>query len=283
MRVIRNARQMQGWSLERRAEGKRIGFAPTMGFLHDGHLALIRAAGEKTDLVVASIFVNPMQFNDPNDLLKYPRDEAGDLAKCEAAGAEIVYCPPPEDVYPPDFLTSVDVERLTDGLCGAARPGHFKGVTTVVAKLFNIVLPHVAVFGEKDYQQLAVIRRMAADLNFPIEIVGHPTVREPDGLAMSSRNARLSPADRVQARALSLALFAARAAWRTGVRDAAELVAETRRGIEASGPCRIDYVEVVHADTLAPLAEAGPPCVMALAVHIGAVRLIDNIRLDSED
>lgn len=268
-----------------RAEGARIALVPTMGFLHEGHLSLMREARRRADaggrrgLVVASIFVNPTQFGPSEDLSRYPRDLEGDLAKCGEAGVDRVLAPAaPELVFPPSHQTWVEVTGVSQGLCGASRPGHFRGVATVVAKLFNLTRPHVALFGAKDYQQLQVIRAMARDLSMDVEIVGMPIVREPDGLALSSRNAYLSKAERERALALSRALFAARDRASAGTRDAATL----RSGIErdlALAADRIDYVEIVHPDTLAPVARAEPGSVALVAAFVGKTRLIDNVTL----
>jgi len=279
VRIFTSAKAMRAFCQDARREGRRIAFVPTMGFLHEGHLALMREGRRSADLLTASIFVNPTQFNDPRDLQNYPRDEEGDLKKCALAGCDAVFMPSVEEMYPKGEATTVRVSGLTEGLCGASRPGHFDGVATVVSKLFLIVMPDLAVFGEKDYQQLAVIRRMTGDLHFGIEIVGYPTVREPDGLAMSSRNARLDPDSRARATALSRALFSARKAVQGGERDAGVLIAEAKAQILQANPERIDYLEIVHADSLKPLTQLDAPAVMALAVFFGGVRLIDNLRL----
>src|SRR3954468_23647728 len=208
-----------------RAAGKRIAFVPTMGYLHAGHVSLLDEGRRRGDRLVLSIFVNPTQFGPSEDLARYPRDLPGDLAKAAGAGTDVAYVPEARDVYPPGYQTYVEVRELEKGLCGDLRPGHFVGVATVVCKLFNVVRPHVALFGEKDYQQLAVIRRMARDLDMGVEVAGLPIVREPDGLAMSSRNAYLSPEERQRALALSRGLFAARARVEAGERDGAAVVA----------------------------------------------------------
>ena len=273
------------WQARCRADreaGVRIVLVPTMGFLHDGHLSLLREARRRAGaggLAVATIFVNPTQFGPNEDLSRYPRDLEGDLAKCAAAGIDRVLAPAdPALVYHPAHETWVTVEKVSQGLCGASRPGHFRGVATVVTKLFNLTLPHAALFGEKDYQQLAVIRAMVRDLSFGIEIVGMPIVREPDGLALSSRNAYLSAEERLRALALSRALFAARDAAGRGERDAEALRARAREAIAAAG-ARVDYVEVVHPESLAPLVRAVPGSVMLVAAFVGKTRLIDNVKL----
>ena len=272
-----------------REAGVRIAVVPTMGYLHDGHLSLLREARRLADharvsprqeaLALATIFVNPTQFGPNEDLSRYPRDLEGDLAKCAAAGIDRVLAPSdPAQIFAPGHETWVSVERSTQGLCGASRPGHFRGVATIVAKLLNLTLPHVAVFGEKDFQQLAVIRAMVRDLSFGVEIVGMPIVREADGLALSSRNAYLSPEERGRALALSRALFEARDAAARGDRDAERLRARARERLAAAG-VRADYVELVDPDTLAPVARAAPGSVLLVAAFVGTTRLIDNVRL----
>jgi len=278
MLTISEPRQMQRWSARERGQGRRIAFVPTMGFLHEGHLELMREGKRRAEALVVSIYVNPTQFNQAEDLAKYPRDLAGDLAKCASVGCDVVYTPSDREMYPPGYRTYVNVEGLTAGLCGASRPGHFRGVATIVTKLFNAVQPDVALFGQKDFQQLAVLARMTRDLDLPVKIVGCPTVREPDGLAMSSRNARLSPAARLQAPCLYRALTHVCESARAGERDGTKLIAEARRIIEAAGPCRVDYLELVDAEELTPVAFLGDrPAQLALAVWIGEVRLIDNL------
>jgi pantoate--beta-alanine ligase len=237
-----------------------------------------RRAGEG-GLSLTTIFVNPAQFGPNEDLSRYPRDLSGDLAKCAAAGVDRVLAPEsPEQLYPPGFETWVEVEKASRGLCGEKRPGHFRAVATVVAKLFNLTRPHVALFGEKDYQQLQVIRAMVRDLDFAIEVGGMPIVREPDGLALSSRNAYLSPEERRRALSLSRALFEARDRARAGERDAAALVARARERLREAG-ARVDYAEIVHPQTLATVARAEPGSRMLLAAFLGATRLIDNLEL----
>lgn len=261
-----------------RASGKRIGFVPTMGFLHEGHVSLLRAARDACDIVVLSIYVNPAQFGPKEDLGRYPRDLPADLLKANAAGVDIAFVP--ENLYAPGHATSVVVTGVSEGLCGASRPGHFAGVATVVAKLFHLVAPHVAYFGQKDYQQLAVIRQMAADLDFDLEIVGLPTVREADGLALSSRNSYLDAAQRRSALALSQALNAAQAAFEIGERGADQLVLAACNVLLADNGVRTDYVEVRDALTLSPIARVTRPIVLALAAFVGTTRLIDNRVLD---
>jgi pantoate--beta-alanine ligase len=263
-----------------RRAGRRIGLVPTMGYLHRGHVSLIDAARRDQTWVVVSIFVNPTQFGPSEDFDRYPRDSAGDLKQCEDAGVELVFMPSVEDMYPPGSTTTVHVAKLTDTLCGPCRPGHFDGVATVVAKLFNIVQPDAAYFGQKDAQQLAVLRRMTRDLDLPIEIVGCPTERESDGLAMSSRNALLSPDERRRAIVLYQALSAARTAVTGGERDARLITAQMRRIVEAAEPSRIDYISIVDPETMQPIEQIERPMLVALAVRIGNTRLIDNLLLD---
>jgi pantoate--beta-alanine ligase len=247
-----------------------------MGFLHEGHLSLLREARRRVPAgegqVVLTIFVNPTQFGPHEDLDRYPRDEAGDLAKAHGCGVDVAFCPAPDAMYP-SRSTWVDVEGLSAGLCGASRPGHFRGVCTIVAKLWSLVRPDLALFGEKDYQQLAIIRRMHADLMLDGEVVGMPIVREPDGLAMSSRNANLDPASRVHARALSRLLALVRERFEAGQRRAAALVHDA---VERLRPGRVDYVELVDAVDLRPVEVIERPALCALAVFVGGVRLIDN-------
>jgi pantoate--beta-alanine ligase len=277
--VLRTVAEMAAFSEAWRARGERIAFVPTMGYLHAGHVALLEEGRRRGDRLVLSIFVNPTQFAPTEDLARYPRDLEGDLGKAAGAGTDVAFVPTDAEMYPRGYQTFVQVRELEKGLCSAHRPGHFVGVATVVCKLFNIVRPHVAIFGEKDYQQLAVIRRMVADLDMPIEIAGLPTVRERDGLAMSSRNKYLSPEERQRALALSRGLRAASAFFDGGERDAAKLVAAAQAEI-APAATRIDYVELRDAVTLAPITErVAGPAVIAVAAFVGTTRLIDNRRL----
>jgi pantoate--beta-alanine ligase len=260
---------------------KRLGLVPTMGYLHDGHLALVAQAKAACDVVAVSIFVNPTQFGPNEDLSRYPRDEARDLAQLDAAGVDWVFLPSAEEMYPPGFQTYVDVREVTKPLEGAVRPGHFAGVATVVAKLFNLVQPHVAVFGQKDAQQVAVIRRMVVDLAFPVELQIGATVREPDGLARSSRNVYLDPAERQAALVLSRSLRAAQAAWAAGERDGDRLRAAMQAVLAAEPLARPDYVSVADPVSLAEWAAIPPGqgALVSLAVRIGRTRLIDNVIL----
>jgi pantoate--beta-alanine ligase len=262
-----------------RARGERVGLVPTMGYLHEGHRSLLRAAAE-CEFVIATIFVNPLQFGPAEDLDRYPRDLDADLAACRDEGAHVVFAPSVEEMFgngPP--ATTVHVAGLTERMCGAHRPGHFDGVTTVVAKLFAIVGPCRAYFGRKDAQQLAVVTRMARDLDFPVEVFGCPLVREDDGLALSSRNAYLTTAERVVAPTLYRALEAARESVATGTRDASAAVALVRALIDAEPRFAIDYIECVDPDTLEPVARLDRPALLALAARLGATRLIDNVML----
>jgi pantoate--beta-alanine ligase len=276
MEILTTPAAMRAWADETRASGARIALVPTMGALHAGHLALVAEARRRAARVVVSIFVNPNQFDRRDDFERYPRPLDDDVAQCCAAGVDAVYAPTPEAMYPEGFASSVEVARLTAPLCGAGRPGHFRGVTTVVTKLFNAVRADVAVFGEKDYQQLAVIRRMAADLDFGIEVVGVPTVRETDGVALSSRNRLLAPADREAARCVPRALAAAAEVVAGGGTRPALVVGAATAVIAAEPRARLEYAELRDPETLEEVMEVAAPAVLALAVWVGGVRLIDN-------
>jgi pantoate--beta-alanine ligase len=275
--VLRTVAETAAWAESLRRSGRRLALVPTMGYLHEGHLSLMREGGRRADVVASSIFVNPTQFGPNEDLARYPRDWEGDLAKCASAGVEAVFAPMPAEVYPQGYQTYVEVEQVSQGLCGARRPGHFRGVATVVTKLLCLFRPHVALFGEKDYQQLQVIRALERDLHLGVEIVGMPTLREADGLAMSSRNAYLSPEERQRALSLSRGLAAAQALVRGGEREAGAVVAAVRKELQAAG-VREDYVELVEASTLVPLQSLAPGQVARLlvAAFVGNTRLIDN-------
>ena len=262
-----------------RAGGKSIGLVPTMGALHAGHLSLVRLARKECGFVVVSIFVNPLQFAPGEDFARYPRRPERDAEVLTGAGADLLYLPDPAAFYAPDFSTSIQIGGVTEGGEGAMRPGHFAGVATVVAKLLLQVGPDAAFFGRKDLQQVAVIRRLVRDLDFPVAIVVAETVREPDGLALSSRNAYLSPAERALAASLPRALFAARERASRGETDALELETHTRRDLEAAG-LAVDYVEVVDPETMRRLERAVPGAAIAAAVRVGRTRLIDNVGLD---
>lgn len=278
MRMIENPVEMQAEVRRLRAAGKSVGFVPTMGYLHAGHVSLVEAARKECDAVVVSIFVNPIQFGPKEDFSRYPRDMERDSQLCGAAGADYIFAPEAPSMYPAGFQTVVSVGTLAEPLCGAVRPGHFIGVATVVAKLFNIVTPDKAYFGEKDFQQLQVIRRMALDLNMGVEVVGMPIVREPDGLAMSSRNVYLSLEERTKALALSKSLKAAEKLAETGVSDCASILKEVRDVLDASG-IEAEYAEIRDAETLEIVTELKRPAVLALAARVGNTRLIDNTLL----
>ena len=281
--VVETIAEMRRLSRQSRRQGESVGLAPTMGALHAGHVKLIERARAECERVAVSLFVNPTQFNAAEDLERYPRTFEADLETCRAAGVDWLFAPALEQMYPEKALTSVEVDELTSGLCGPFRPGHFRGVTTVVTKLLHIVEPDRAYFGEKDYQQLAAVRRMVRDLDFGVEIVGVETVREPDGLAMSSRNARLSARERRSAAALSRALRAAQQAASAGERDAEVLRQTARAELEREPLARVEYLEVVDPETLQPVASVVTEARMALAVWIGDVRLIDNAPVKPAD
>jgi pantoate--beta-alanine ligase len=283
METVATAAELRARLAPWRARGERVGFVPTMGALHAGHLALVRRARELAGRVVASVFVNPTQFGPGEDFARYPRDPAGDAALLAEAGCDLLFLPAVETVYPPGDATAVVVAGPALGLEGDHRPGHFRGVATVVARLFNLVGADLAVFGEKDAQQLAVVRRLVADLHFPVEIVAHPTAREPDGLALSSRNAFLDPEERRAATVLSRALAAGREAIAAGERRAEAVRAAMRAVLAAEPRARVDYAEVVDAETFRPVDVVAGPVVLPLAVRIGATRLIDNVQLTTPD
>jgi pantoate--beta-alanine ligase len=274
MRVMRFACEVTEWSRAQHREGKRVGFVPTMGYLHAGHLSLVEEAKKNADVVCVSIFVNPTQFGPEEDFEKYPRDEEQDLELCRNAGVDVVFMPRPDSMYASDASVYVFENKLQNGLCGARRPGHFRGVCTVVAKLFNIVQPDIAVFGQKDFQQVTIIRRMVRDLNFPIEIVTAPTLREPDGLAMSSRNVYLSPEERQAALGLSRALMSL--GMIGAGHPAAEPLIEQMRSIIAQHGLVEDYVTIVDPDTLKPVTNVQQGHVALIAAFCGKTRLIDN-------
>jgi pantoate--beta-alanine ligase len=272
---------MRGWSEPLHRSGRIVGLVPTMGALHDGHLALIELASERADDVVVSIFVNPLQFERGDDFDRYPRPIDDDVAACAAAGVSAVYAPTAAVMYPDGFQTHVEPGALADGMEGAMRPGHFRGVATVVAKLLGGVRPHFAVFGEKDFQQLAVIRRMVDDLDMGIEIVAAPIVREPDGLALSSRNRRLAPADRAAAVCIPRGLEAAAAAVTAGERDVAAIESAARAVVAAEPRARLEYLAVFDSETLRPLDVVDRPARIATAVWFADIRLIDNLQLSA--
>ena len=278
MEVITNPGQMQTLMLSLKKQGKKIGFVPTMGYLHEGHLSLIRCSKKENDITVVSIFVNPIQFGANEDFGRYPRDFERDKSLCEKENVDYIFYPSYEEMYPDGFQTYVEVAELSKGLCGDFRPGHFKGVSTVVAKLFNIVCPDNAYFGKKDFQQLKVIQRMVKDLNFPVNVVGCPVVREQDGLAMSSRNKYLSDEERKSALYISKALFEAKRMFEDGITDP-NLIKERVRQIisQAKHLKEIQYAEIVDSNTLKPVDKVKKSDVLAVAVYIGNTRLIDNI------
>jgi len=279
MEIFRTVKDMQAWSGEQRRRGLTIGFVPTMGYLHDGHLSLMTHARSRCDRLVVSIFVNPTQFNNPNDLSGYPRDLERDLDLIRPVPVDAVFHPTAEEMYPNGFQTYVEVTGLSQGLCGTDRPGHFRGVTTVVSKLFLAVKPHLAVFGEKDFQQLRVIQRMTRDLGFEVEVVGRPTFREPDGLAMSSRNVHLAPEERQSALALSESLRLAQDMADGGAVSAGTILAAVRAHIEARPFTHIEYAVLVDPETLTDAARIEGRALLALAVTVGRTRLIDNMMI----
>jgi len=279
MKIIAAITDMQSFATTLRREGKTIGFVPTMGFLHNGHLSLMRRAKDECDVVVVSIFVNPTEFGPMEDFNKYPRDSEGDRNKCECANADILFLPTQKEMYPEKPVTFVSVEGISEILEGSIRPGHFRGVATVVAKFFNIVKPHKAYFGQKDYQQCMVIKRMVKGLNLDVEVIVLPTIREADGLAMSSRNSYLSAEERRTAAILHRALTAAEALFRSGAREPEILRSRMRAVIQAEQGIAIDYCEAADTETLAPLIDAQSGMVLLLAVRLGKTRLIDNLLL----
>ncbi len=280
--VFRTPHEMQAWSRDRRVEGKTIGCVPTMGALHEGHLSLVRASADECDETIVTIFVNPIQFGPDEDLEKYPKNEEKDLRLAKDAGATAAYCPFDDVMYHEDISIYIIEESLTKVLCGKSRPTHFRGVSTVVAKLFNACLPDRAYFGWKDFQQMLIIKRMVRDLDFPVEIVGCPIIREPDGLAMSSRNRYLKNGERQDALSLKKTLDTADSAFKSGVHDPREIERIARDIIEPVGSAYIDYIECRDAESLAEIETIERPAVLALAVFIGNTRLIDNIVLTPE-
>ena len=274
--VIRTSDALREKVATWKRSGMLVGVVPTMGALHDGHMSLVREARKQSDRVIVTIFVNPMQFNNQDDLAKYPRDEAQDMALLQAEGVDVLFAPGVDEVYPDGFATMVSVSGVSEPLEGAFRPGHFAGMATVVTKLFGMTQAGRAFFGEKDWQQLQVVRRMVEDLNIPVRIIGCPTIREEDGLAMSSRNLRLSPADRAVAPRLHALMQAAAAAMRAGT-PVAQALDTARAEIAAAGFGTLDYLDLRSAEGLRPLADLSEPARMLVAVYLGEVRLIDNI------
>ncbi|HEV8267653.1 MAG TPA: pantoate--beta-alanine ligase [Thermoanaerobaculia bacterium] len=278
MKTVTTVAELRAVLATYRAAGETIGFVPTMGALHEGHLALVAEAKRRAKRAVVSVFVNPKQFGPNEDFARYPRDLEGDGKKLDAGGTDVLFAPGVEEVYPPGFSTTVHVEGVSEGMEGARRPGHFDGVATVVARLFGLVLPDLAVFGAKDGQQVAVIRRMTRDLGLPIEVVVHETVREKDGLALSSRNAYLTPEDRKAAPALFRALLAGHLAYELGEKDASTILRLVRMSLEDVPSLRIDALDLVDAETMAPLTKVDRPAMLAIAAFFGKTRLIDNVR-----
>ncbi|MGI5911244.1 MAG: pantoate--beta-alanine ligase [Syntrophomonadaceae bacterium] len=278
MRIIDNIKEMQNYSQNERRQGKEIGLVPTMGYLHDGHMALVKTARKMCDLVVVSIFVNPIQFGQGEDFEEYPRDLNRDCNLLENAGVDIVFAPSAQEMYPRDYSSSVEVRgTIGERMCGASRPGHFNGVTTVCTKLFHVCLPVKAFFGQKDMQQLMIIKKMVKELNFPLEIVGVPIVREHDGLALSSRNVYLNPNERQQALILNKSLLMAQEQIIKGERDVNRLLDSIKEMILKSPQAKIDYIEILNAEDLTPIEKVNGKVLVALAVKFGKTRLIDNL------
>lgn len=280
MKLVHSISEMRALCRAARARGARLGLVPTMGALHEGHLSLVKAAREKSDLVAASIFVNPTQFGPNEDFTRYPRTLENDCALFEQAGVELVFAPSVEEMYPQGAVTWVVVEGLSDRLCGKSRPGHFRGVTTVVAKLFHIVEPDLAFFGQKDAAQVAIIRRMVRDLNMPVQIEVCPIVREPDGLAISSRNAYLSPEERGAALVLYRSLMRIQKLFADGEHNSAKLIGAAKQEFSAEPAARLDYVEVVNPESLEAETFVTNRALAAVAAFVGQTRLIDNILLE---
>lgn len=276
MEIIRSVKEMKDLARQLRETGRKIAFVPTMGYLHAGHVQLLQEGKKRGDSLVLSIYVNPTQFGAGEDFEKYPRDLDHDAELADAAGVDIIFCPENCDMYPEHYQTFVNVENVTQHLCGQARPGHFRGVTTVCCKLFNIVSPHTAIFGKKDFQQLAVIRRMVRDLNLDLEIIGMPTVRETDGLAMSSRNTYLQAKERTAALLLNQSLLLAKGLHEKGELNAARILRAVTGHLEQSPLLRLEYARICDVDTLQDLSRLEKEAVLALAVRVGQTRLIDN-------
>ncbi|CUU33736.1 pantothenate synthetase [Armatimonadetes bacterium GXS] len=279
MQILKTIAEVRQWVQECRRAGEAVHFVPTMGYFHEGHLSLMRRAKADGGRVIVSLFVNPLQFGPQEDFERYPRDFERDRAMAESVGVDAMFVPEASEMYPPDFQTQVRVQRLSQPLCGRSRPGHFEGVATVVLKLFHIVTPDRAYFGEKDYQQLRIIQQLVRDLNLTVEIVPCPIVREPDGLAMSSRNVYLTPEERAAATVLYRSLQWAQEQVAQGMRDAHALREQVQAQIAASPYARIDYVEIMDAETLEPLEVIDRPARIAVAAYFGKARLIDNMAL----
>ena len=276
MKIIESAKKMQALSESLRNQGKIVTFVPTMGYFHEGHLDLMREGRKRGDCLVISIYVNPTQFGPNEDFEKYPRDLERDRTMAEGVGVDVIFYPPTAEMYPPYYQTYVTVENVTNNLCGLSRPGHFRGVATICAKLFNLVKPHIAVFGKKDFQQLVTIKRMVQDLNMDLEVIGMPTTREQDGLAMSSRNIYLTPDERVSALSLSRSLKLAKGLYEQGERDAVKMIGEVRKHIESRAYTTIDYVQICDTTTMKDVVLLDGESVLAMAVRVGKTRLIDN-------
>lgn len=283
MKIIESIQEMKKVSQALRDEGKKIAFVPTMGCLHEGHLSLMKKGREVGDVLVVSIFVNPIQFGQGEDFEKYPRDIEKDRELCEAEGADILFVPKTEEMYPDEYQTAVEVLWVTKNLCGKFRPGHFRGVATVVTKLFNIVRPQYAIFGEKDYQQLVAIRRLVKDLDLDVDVLGMPIVRESDGLAMSSRNAYLSKEERKAALSIYRALQSAKGLYDNGERTNRVLLKEVKRIIELEPMIKPEYAKVVDAQTMEDIDSAGKEALLAIAARVGDTRLIDNVILRKQN
>jgi pantoate--beta-alanine ligase len=276
MKIIKSVKKMQSYSESLRLQGKRIAFVPTMGYFHEGHLSLMKEAKKMADCVVVSIYINPAQFGPKEDFSKYPRDLERDLKMAESVNVDVIFYPPDDEIYPTDYQTYVDVEKVTQNLCGISRPGHFRGVTTICLKLFNIVKPHIAIFGKKDFQQFISIKRMVDDLNLDLQIIGLTTVREPDGLAMSSRNKYLKEDERSSALALFATLKLAQKLYFEGERKASVIINEVKKLIKKADYTDIDYIKICETNTLNDVKEIKSQSVIALAVKVGKTRLIDN-------
>jgi len=280
MKVYRSISSLTKKIREIKSQGKTIGLVPTMGFLHQGHLSLVKKARKDTDYVVVSIFVNPSQFGPKEDFKEYPRNLKRDSELCKKHGVDIIFAPQAKDMYPDGYLTYVNVERITDVMCGAWRPGHFRGVATVVSKLFNITMPDIAYFGQKDSQQAIVIKKMAQDMNMAVRIKVLPIVREKDGLAMSSRNVYLSPEERTEAACLYKSLRLAKNMFRQGERDSKKIIKKMKDFIKQKANARIDYISIVDMESLKDISRISKKALVAIAVRIGKTRLIDNIILN---
>lgn len=276
MKIIESAKKMQALSESLRNQRKIVTFVPTMGYFHEGHLDLMREGRKRGDCLVISIYVNPTQFGPHEDFEQYPRDLERDRTMAEGVGVDVIFYPPTAEMYPPYYQTYVTVENVTNNLCGLSRPGHFRGVATICAKLFNLVKPHIAVFGKKDFQQLVTIKRMVQDLNMDLEVIGMPTTREQDGLAMSSRNIYLTPDERVSALSLSRSLKLAKGLYEQGERDAIKMIGEVRKHIESHSHTTIDYVQICDTTTMKDVVLLDGESVLAMAVRVGKTRLIDN-------